>query len=462
MSDTAKPFGRKTLDLLRAGPFRRYIIGSAISDSGTWMQVMAQGWVVSALTDKAIVLGMVNFAAGIPTLALTMIGGSVADRFDKRKILIATQVAQIAFALVLGWLVLSNRIHIWHVIVLASLLGVSIAFEMPAISALVPELVKHDEIATAIALDRSVFHGSRLVGPSLAGLFVAWWGAASAFFTNAFSFLALIAALLSLPKRPAGSKEEEEQRRSGIMEGFRYVAKDRTMVAMIALIALTTIFVFPTISVMLPLYVRNVLHLGPDRMGWLMAISGTGSLSGSLGLLSIARKNRFKFMTGNAIIVAIAIFCMSQSNSFLLTAVSMGCLAIVLGVAVSIGFRPTAGPVQWLGALGMLALIALALTWLTVAMGLTAKSVETASNSPLPLMLLPFFGSGFVPSKTMPAGLRWFAANQPFTPMIETVRGLLMRTHIGHGAIIAIAWCVAMGAFGYLRARSAYDRRAVR
>ena len=339
MSDIAKPFGRKTLDLLRAGPFRRYIIGSAISDSGTWMQVMAQGWVVSALTDKAIVLGIVNFAAGIPTLALTMIGGSVADRFDKRKILIATQVAQIAFALVLGWLVLSNRIHIWHVVALASLLGVSIAFEMPAISALVPELVKHDQIATAVALDRSVFHGSRLVGASLAGLFVAWWGAASAFFTNAFSFLALIAALISLPKRPAGSKEEEEQRRSGIMEGFRYVAKDRTMVAMIALIALTTIFVFPTISVMLPLYVRNVLHLGPDRLGWLMAISGTGSLSGSLGLLSIERKNRFKFMTGNAIVVAIAIFCMSQSNSFLLTAVSMGCLAI--GLSMNFGLANT-------------------------------------------------------------------------------------------------------------------------
>ena len=138
------------------------------------------------------------------------------------------------------------------------------------------------------------------------------------------------------------------------------------------------------------------------------------------------------------------------------------CIGVVLGVALAIGFRPTAGPLQWLGAIGMLALIALALTWLTVALGLGAKSVETASNSPMPLMLLPFFGSGFVPSKTMPAGLRWFAANQPFTPMIETVRGLLMGTPIGHAAPIAVAWCVAIGAFGYLRARHFYDRRAVR
>src|SRR5437899_1488208 len=294
------------------------------------MQVMAQCWVVSALTNKAIVLGMVNFAAGLPTLALTMIGGSAADRYDKRKILIATQIVQIALAIILGWLIMAGRIQIWHVVVLAALLGIAIAFEMPAISALVPELVRRDQIATAVAMDRSIFHGSRLVGPSLAGLFVGWWGAASAFFANAFSFLALIVALVSLPKRPIGTKEEEEQRRSGIMEGFRYVASERTVLAMIALVALTTIFVFPVISVMLPLYVRNVLQLGPREMGWLMATSGTGAFFGSLGLLSVARERRLKFMSGNVLAVAAGVFSMSRSHSFALTACSMGVLAVAL------------------------------------------------------------------------------------------------------------------------------------
>src|SRR6266404_3305808 len=332
MSKGETPFHHKALALLKAGPFRRYIIGSAISDTGTWMQVMAQGWVVSTLTNKAIVLGMVNFAAGLPTLALTMFGGSAADRYDKRKILIATQIVQIALAIILGWLIMAGRIQIWHVIVLAALLGISIAFEMPAISALVPELVRRDQIATAVAMDRSVFHGSRLVGPSLAGLFVGWWGAASAFFANAFSFLALIVALISLPKRQVGTKEEEEKRRSGIMEGFRYVRSDRTILSMIVLIALTTIFIFPTISVMLPLYVRNVLQLGPDSMGWLMATSGTGAFLGSLGLLSIAREKRLKFMSGNVLAIAAGVFFMSRSHSFLLTACSMGILAIALSM----------------------------------------------------------------------------------------------------------------------------------
>src|SRR5438132_7581975 len=332
MSAEEKWIGPKALSLLRPGAFRRYIIGSLISDSGTWMQMMAQSWVMSGLTNKAILLGLVNFAAGLPALALAPTAGSLADRFDERKILIATQIAQIVLAIGLGFLVMTGRIQIWHIIFFALLLGIAFSFEMPAISALVPELVKREQIASAVALDRSVFHGSRLIGPSLAGLFVGWWGAASAFFAIAFSFLALIIALISLPRRPVGTKEEEEKRRSGIMEGFRYVRSDRIILSMIMLIALTTIFIFPTISVMLPLYVRNVLQLGPDSMGWLMATSGTGAFLGSLGLLSIAREKRLKFMSGNVLAIAAGVFFMSRSHSFLLTACSMGILAIALSM----------------------------------------------------------------------------------------------------------------------------------
>src|SRR5207244_9296410 len=189
------------------------------------------------------------------------------------------------------FLVMGGRIQIWHIIFFALLLGIAFSYEMPAISALVPELVKRDEIGAAVALDRSVFHGSRLIGPSLAGFFIGWWGAASAFFTNAFSFVALIVALISLPKRPIGTPEEEEQRRSGIRDGFRYVFSNRLILSLIALIALNTIFVFPAISVMLPLYVRNILHLGAESMGGLMAVSGSGAFLGSLGLFRAPREH---------------------------------------------------------------------------------------------------------------------------------------------------------------------------
>ena len=133
-------------------------------------------------------------------------------------------------------------------------------------------------------------------------------------------------------------------------------------------------------------------------------------------------------------------------------------LAIVLGVALLIGFRATATPVEWVATLGVLAAIAFALTWLTVACGLVSKNVETASNLPMPLLLLPFLGSGFVPTDSMPTGLRWFAEYQPFTPVMDTVRGLLLGTTIGDSAALAVAWCVAITLVGYLWARRAINR----
>jgi len=141
---------------------------------------------------------------------------------------------------------------------------------------------------------------------------------------------------------------------------------------------------------------------------------------------------------------------------------SMLGVAIVAGIAVLIGFRPTANPAEWIAAVGVLAMISFALIWLCVALGLVSKSVETASNLPMFLLLLPFLGSGFVPTDSMPTGVRWFAEYQPFTPVTETLRGLLLGTPIGSNAIIAVAWCAGIALLGYLWARRLYIRHPVR
>ena len=141
---------------------------------------------------------------------------------------------------------------------------------------------------------------------------------------------------------------------------------------------------------------------------------------------------------------------------------TMAALAIVVVVALVIGFRPTTGPVEWLAATGLLALSAIALTWIAVALGMVTKSVEAASNLPMPLLLLPFFGSGFVPTDSMPDPLRWFADNQPFTPIMETLRHLLVGGEIGGKGLVAVAWCVAITLAGYLWARRLYDRDPAR
>jgi ABC-2 type transport system permease protein len=137
---------------------------------------------------------------------------------------------------------------------------------------------------------------------------------------------------------------------------------------------------------------------------------------------------------------------------------TLASIAFVIAVAFALGFHPTAGPLEWAGAIGLLALVTFALTWLSTAFGLVTKDVETASNAPLPLQFLPFLGSAIVPTDSMPDGMRQFAENEPFTPVIETLRGLLMGTHIGDSAVWAVGWCVALALAGYLWARAAYAR----
>ena len=141
---------------------------------------------------------------------------------------------------------------------------------------------------------------------------------------------------------------------------------------------------------------------------------------------------------------------------------TMVSLLLVIAVAVAVGFRPTAGAMGWLGAFGLLALFTLALTWLSVAFGLFCKSPESASNLPMFLVLLPFLGSGFVPTDSMPTALAWFAQYQPFTPMTETVRGLLLGTPIGSNGVAAVAWSVAILVGAYVWAKHLYDKRPVR
>ncbi|MFI9353163.1 ABC transporter permease [Streptomyces lydicus] len=141
---------------------------------------------------------------------------------------------------------------------------------------------------------------------------------------------------------------------------------------------------------------------------------------------------------------------------------TMVAIALVIGVALAMGFRPSATPVEWLAALGVLALVTLALTWLAAGMGLVAKNPESASNLPMPLTFLPFLGSAIVPPESMPTGLRWFAEYQPFTPVIETLRGLLMGTAMGNSAYLAVAWCLVLTLVGYAWARRTFNRIGTR
>jgi MFS family permease len=339
MSAEVKLTTPNALAVLRPGPFRRYIIGSAISDTGTWMQVMAQAWVMTTLTSSALMLGLVNLCSGLPMLALTMVGGAAADRFDKRKILLITQYVQIGTAVSIGLLIWTQHIAIWQVFIFAAIQGVSNSFEMPTLSALVPELVNREQIQGAISLDRSVFHGSRMIGFSLAGILIKAWGMASAFFLNAVSYVALIIAIFSLPPRRRGTAEEEEKRSSGIKDGFRYIAKDKPSLAMLMLIATQSLCIFPIITIMMPLYGRLVLHLDAGQVGLLMGASAVGSVVGSLFLIGLHRDKRVPLMMINAAAVTGAIFGLSRAPTFYIATGLM--IVNSLGLATNFGLCST-------------------------------------------------------------------------------------------------------------------------
>lgn len=336
---TPSPFSRHAWQLLRRGPFGRYALGETVSMTGTWMQAMAQSWVMTSLTTQAFWLGMVNFTGSFPMLALTMIGGSFADRHDKRKILICTQIVQIVLAAAVGWLVMTHRVHIWHILVAAFLLGISASFEMPASAAFVPELVDKENIATAIGIDRSIFHGTRLLGPALAGYVIGIWGTAAAFYGNALSFLALIAAVASTPARTVGTVEEEKQRSSGMKAGVDFVRQDKTTMAMLGLMASGSLCVFPFIAVMMPLYSRHELGLGAKYTGLLMAVSGIGSLTGSIGLLSVPRARRVVWMSAAAADIVLALTGLAFARAFWQAAACL--ILLTTGTSMNFGLANT-------------------------------------------------------------------------------------------------------------------------
>jgi MFS family permease len=315
------------------------MVGATISILGTRMQQMAQGWVVAGLTKSALALGWINFGSGIPMLLLTMHGGVVADRYDKRRTLIITQVVQIALALAMGYLVARGSIAVWHVLIAGILLGISTAFEMPAASALIPELVDHSQIKAAIAVDRSVFHATRLAGPAIGGWLIGWLGTASAFYANATSFVALIAALLTLHPRPRGTDEEEAMRQTGMKEGFNYVRRDKPTLAMLTLFVTITTCISPFFMITMPLYSRHVLHVDAQSHGMLMASSGVGAFVGSILLLSVRSERRMFYMRWGAFAIGACMMGLALAQHLWQAIASM--TLMTLGTSTMFGLANT-------------------------------------------------------------------------------------------------------------------------
>src|SRR6201981_2519081 len=288
---------RSTLRAMRHRNFRLFFAGQLISLIGTWMQNVAQAWLVYRLTGSSVLLGAVSFAGQIPVFLMAPVGGIVADRKNRQWVVIATQTASLVLAFILAGLTLTHRVQVGHVIFVASLLGVVNAFDIPGRQAFLVDMVGKEDLMNAIALNSSMFNGARVVGPAVAGVLVARLGEGWCFFANGVSYIAVIVGLLMMNVHAPARASVETSPFEHIIEGFRFVSKTAPIRALLVLLGMVSMTGMPYV-VLMPIFADKILHrggqelasmigshdLGAVRLGILMGAAGVGALLGALTL----------------------------------------------------------------------------------------------------------------------------------------------------------------------------------
>jgi MFS family permease len=274
-----------TLRALQYRNFQLFFGGQLISLIGTWMQNIAQAWLVYRMTGSMVLLGAIGFSGQIPIFLFSALGGIVADQYSRRRVVIATQTASMLLALVLALLTLSGTVHIWHIFVLSALLGTVNAFDIPARQSFIVEMVARPDLMNAIALNSSMFNASRVVGPAIAGILVAAIGEGWCFFANGISYVAVIVGLLLMRTAPYQAMPREGSQWASVVEGFRFVIGNRAIHALLLLLAVASLTGMP-FTVLMPVFADRILHGGPKALGWLTGCTGIGALAAALLLAS--------------------------------------------------------------------------------------------------------------------------------------------------------------------------------
>ena len=269
--------------------YRRYFTGTIVGQSGTWMQSVTQSWLVLQITNSPLKLGLIATLQSGPLLVLTLLTGVLADRVNRRTLLIVTQSTQMALALTLGVLAWGGHARYWHVAVIAVLWGIMTAVDQPARQSLVMELVGRENVTSAVGLNSASFNGARIIGPAIAGILIARVGLAPGFFLNAVAFVFAIGMLLTIPGRRPIPRIAETTVIEDMMEGVSYAVRTPAVRFILGLQIIVSFCVF-NFSVYVPLLARNVLGMGAEGFGLLMTCLGVGALSA--GLMSGAMSAR--------------------------------------------------------------------------------------------------------------------------------------------------------------------------
>jgi MFS family permease len=334
-SQTAPPQAAGTFAALALPRFRRFWTGTMLSNLGTWMQSIAQGWLILQLTDSPMMLGVVGFAQTVPSLLLNLFGGVIADRYDRRAVCFAGQSTSMLAALLLAGLIYHSLVQPWHIIALALVNGIAWAMSGASFHSIVGDLAGRELRSNAIALNSMQFHLSRSLGPSIAGVVLAQFGAAVCFYGNSLSYLAILYALLMMgpmppDARPTGGALQQ------IKEGLRYTTGNRLFVGLLAHTVVIAGMGMP-IQSLLPVVARDVLHVGASGLGYLMAASGLGSVCGALMVARLSSaKGRGRRVVLMGLLYAATMVALGLSDSPMLAMAMLG-----VGGAASVASQAT-------------------------------------------------------------------------------------------------------------------------
>jgi MFS family permease len=274
---------KSSLRAFRHRDYRLFFAGQLISLIGTWMQTVAQSWLVYRKTGSATLLGLVVFASQFPIFLLSPIAGAVADTYPRRRTMIVIQALMMLLAFPLAFLTLTNRIQVWQIFVLAILLGFVNAFDIPVRQSFVAEIVGRDDLINAIALNSSMMNSARIIGPAVAGILVSVVGEGWCFLINGLSYLAVIIGLLMIRSGNTAPHEHQASRTVAILEGFRFALQTRPVRALLLLLGVVSLMGMPY-SVLMPIFADGILHGGPKGLGLLMGSAGIGALLGAVTL----------------------------------------------------------------------------------------------------------------------------------------------------------------------------------
>jgi MFS family permease len=320
----------KTLAALRHRNFQLYFVGQLISVAGTWMQIIAQGWLVYELSGSELMLGIVGFASAIPALIVSPWGGVIVDHVPRRTVLILTQAAAMILAFVLAALTFADVVQVWHVIVISALLGVVNSFDGPARQAFTVDMVGHEDLTNAIALVSVVFNGARMIGPAIGGFILASLGAAWCFLINGISFLAVLASLFAMHVHHHPHSHAPGSPWEKVRSGLDYVSQQRAMLGLLLLALVFSVFGI-SYSTLLPAFVDQVLHRDAFAFGALNATTGVGAVIGGIILArwgNEMRRGRILLIVSIGFPIILMLFSNTPFYS----------ISLLLSVALGLGF----------------------------------------------------------------------------------------------------------------------------